>query len=65
RAFDSRGLRVTKHETLDDAVVAAFATTEAGGTLLFSPACASFDAYTNFRERAESFRALLPDAETD
>jgi UDP-N-acetylmuramoylalanine-D-glutamate ligase len=31
-----------------------------GEALLFSPACASFDAHRNFRERALAFRAALP-----
>jgi len=34
------------------------------GTLLFSPACASFDAYLNFRQRALCFRELLAELET-
>ena len=33
------------------------------GPVLFSPACASFDAYANFRARALAFRAALPDAD--
>jgi UDP-N-acetylmuramoylalanine-D-glutamate ligase len=28
--------------------------------LLFSPACASFDQYANFKERALAFRRSLP-----
>jgi UDP-N-acetylmuramoylalanine-D-glutamate ligase len=31
-----------------------------GEDLLFSPACASYDAYKNFKERALDFRAALP-----
>lgn len=31
-----------------------------GADVLFSPACSSFDAYLNFRERAAAFRAALP-----
>jgi UDP-N-acetylmuramoylalanine-D-glutamate ligase len=33
---------------------------EPGEELLFSPACASFDAHLNFRERALAFQAALP-----
>ena len=29
-----------------------------GGTVLFSPACASFDQYPNFRARALAFQAV-------
>ena len=32
-----------------------------GEELLFSPACASFDAFLNFKERAAAFRAALPE----
>lgn len=39
--------------------VAEAARRAAGGDLLFSPACASFDAYPNFKARAEDFRAAL------
>jgi UDP-N-acetylmuramoylalanine--D-glutamate ligase len=31
----------------------------AGDTVLFSPACASFDAHANFKERALVFRGAL------
>jgi len=41
------------------AAVAEAAGRAAGGDLLFSPACASFDAYPNFSARAEDFRAAL------
>ena len=60
--FARAGVDASEHETLDEAVLAALDATPAGGTLLFSPACASFDAYRNFQERALAFRALLPAA---
>jgi len=50
-------------ERAPDAVAAtalALARTPRGGTLLFSPACASFDAWPNFEARARAFRAALP-----
>lgn len=46
-----------------DAVQAAFELTPAGEDVLFSPACASFDAFRNFRDRALAFRAALPPRE--
>ena len=46
---------------MEDAVVEVFECTPPGADILFSPACSSFDAYANFRARAEAFRALLPD----
>ena len=42
----------------------ALAERSGAGTLLFSPACASFDGYANFKERALAFRgALFPAAD--
>ncbi len=51
------------YERAPDAVSAAtvgLAATPRGGTLLFSPACASFDAWPNFEARARAFRDALP-----
>jgi UDP-N-acetylmuramoylalanine--D-glutamate ligase len=47
---------------VEDAVQLAFASMANGEELLFSPACASFDAYRNFSDRARAFRAALPRA---
>ncbi len=46
--------------TLEEAVRSAFERAPLGADLLFSPACSSFDAFSNFRARAEAFRAALP-----
>ena len=48
-------------DALERAVAIAFERMEPGAELLFSPACASFDAYLNFRERALAFRRALPE----
>lgn len=62
--FREAGIDTSVAPDVRGAVELAFATMLAGEELLFSPACASFDAYLNFRERALDFRAALPrDAE--
>ncbi|QZD92184.1 UDP-N-acetylmuramoyl-L-alanine--D-glutamate ligase [Qipengyuania xiapuensis] len=50
---------VEQCETLDRAVTAAAAKAERGDTVLLSPACASFDQYTDFEKRGEHFRELV------
>jgi UDP-N-acetylmuramoylalanine--D-glutamate ligase len=44
---------------LDAAVRAAAADSEAGDTVLLSPACASFDQFKDFEDRGDQFRALV------
>ena len=46
--------------TLDRAVRAAAAAARPGDVVLLSPACASYDQYTDFEERGAHFRSLLP-----
>ena len=58
-AFRDAGATCTLTTTLADAVDAAWSASEAGDTILFSPAAASFDAYRNFSERAKDFRACI------
>ena len=41
--------------TLDEAVLTASAACEPGDTVLFSPACASFDMFTDYRQRGARF----------
>jgi UDP-N-acetylmuramoylalanine--D-glutamate ligase len=59
-AFEREGVPTLIAATLDQAVHAAFEITPEGAGIVFSPACASFDAYRNFRDRALAFRAALP-----
>jgi UDP-N-acetylmuramoylalanine--D-glutamate ligase len=44
---------------LDEAVVTAFKVSSPGDTVLFSPACSSFDMFRNFEERGEIFKNLV------
>jgi UDP-N-acetylmuramoylalanine--D-glutamate ligase len=45
--------------TLEDAVRVAAELTAAGGTVLMSPACSSFDMFRDYEERAERFIAAV------
>ncbi len=45
--------------TLDAAVGLAWSQSQAGDTILLSPACASFDQFKNFEQRGETFSALV------
>ena len=53
--LQAAGAPTASHATFEDAVDAALDATPQGGTLLFSPACASFDTHRNFEERAQAF----------
>jgi UDP-N-acetylmuramoylalanine--D-glutamate ligase len=44
---------------LESALGAAVAAARPGDTVLFSPACASFDQYKDFEARGEHCRALV------
>lgn len=48
--------------SLEDAVRAAFAFAAPGATVLFSPACASFDMFRDFEERGRIFKAIVQGA---
>lgn len=64
RAFIQGGVACEACTSVDEAVERAFASLRPGETLLFSPAAASFDAYDNFAQRADAFRAALPPRRT-
>ncbi|MFC1767213.1 UDP-N-acetylmuramoyl-L-alanine--D-glutamate ligase [Candidatus Margulisiibacteriota bacterium] len=48
--------RVTLERSMKDAVKRSFQLAESGDTVLLSPACASFDMFSNFEERGEVFK---------
>jgi UDP-N-acetylmuramoylalanine--D-glutamate ligase len=60
-AFAEAGLPALALGTLEEAVRQAFAQAQSGDEILFTPACASFDQYRNFRDRALAFRRCLPE----
>ena len=57
RAFE--GLAGTRAGTLEEAVQMARAQTPAGGVVLLSPGCASYDMFRNFEERGARFEAAV------
>lgn len=51
--------RMLRFENLDDTVRKAYELAQPGDTVLFSPACASFDQFPNFMKRGERFKELV------
>ena len=58
-AFTAAGGEAIIAGNLTSAFVAARAAVPPGGTVLLSPACASFDQFQGFEDRGEQFRALV------
>lgn len=54
-------LPMLKCNSLDKAVQSAFINSAPGDTILLSPACASYDMFTNFTERGKLFKKLVND----
>jgi UDP-N-acetylmuramoylalanine--D-glutamate ligase len=54
-----RLLPVTRVATLEDAVAGARRCATAGDAVLLSPACSSFDLFSNYEQRGAAFRALV------
>lgn len=50
---------MTRVETVADAVAQSEQVKEDGLTVLFSPACASFDQYSSFEKRGEDFKQIV------
>ena len=53
------GVAMIDADTLERSLVAARATARRGETILLSPACASFDQFSDFEARGDRFRALV------
>lgn len=58
-ALGKEGVTFVQAQTLADAVEYAMAHTKKGGTLLFSPACASFDAFSDYKARSRAFYDMI------
>jgi len=58
-ALEPSGVQLHRCDDLDDAVASAAATAAPGEVVLLSPACASFDAYRDFEQRGDAFRAAV------
>ena len=52
------GVSAHRADTLSDAVARAVAQLGRGGTVLLSPACASFDMFNGFEDRGRQFAEL-------
>lgn len=59
RALVDRGVRVLSATTLSEAVKLARDCATFGDVVLLSPACASFDMFSNYEERGETFKGAV------
>lgn len=53
------GLRLERADTFEAAVSSARAMAEKGDVVVLSPACASYDMFTNYEQRGERFRQII------
>ncbi len=58
-ALEKHGVHYELNGDLETAVRSAAAKAEPGDVVLLSPACASYDQFSNFEERGEAFRGLV------
>ncbi|MFL6035876.1 MAG: Mur ligase family protein [Gaiellaceae bacterium] len=58
-AFGAAGRSFERAGTIERAVELAASTARPGDVVLLSPACASYDQFTNFERRGEEFRRLV------
>ncbi len=55
----STATTVVEAGSLEETVKGALAASEKGGTVLFSPGCASFDMFENYEDRGRQFKTLV------
>lgn len=61
--FNSLSIDVTKVESLEEAVRLSYNLSEVNDTILFSPACASWDQFNSFEERGAKFKEIVDSLE--
>ena len=59
QALEEEGVPFMQVETLAEAIDYTFAHTKRDGVVLFSPACASFDAYSDYKARSRAFYEMI------
>jgi len=55
----SKKLNYVECNSMEDAVKTAFYEAQKNDIILLSPACASFDAFNNYRHRGDSFKGIV------
>lgn len=61
---DYRGEILNHVLTIDDVVLAAYRAAKKGDVVIFSPACASFDMFKNYKDRGKKFKQAVRDLKT-